>query len=127
MRLRHMPNSRRRPPSTRRGFTLIELLVALLLLDVGLLGLVGFAAALYRDGNHTRATAQAWGIAAARLERMASVGCGGLSAGTATRAGVAEWFSEVTAPNETRLLSDSVRVATSRGVQVAVLHTSARC
>jgi len=114
-------------PQFRRGFTLIELLVALLLLDVGLLGLVGFVAALYRNGNDTRATARAWAIASARIERMASVACGGASSGNATSRAVAEWFADVPGPNETRLLSDSVRIATSRGVQVAALHTAARC
>lgn len=113
--------------STSRGFTLIELLVALLLLDVGLLGLVGFATALYRDGNDTRATARAWGIAAARVERMASVACGSTTPGTAASAGITEWFTEVATPNDTRLLGDSVRIATSRGVQVASIHTAARC
>lgn len=119
---------RSKPHSTRRGFTLIELLVALLLLDVGLLGLVGFAAALYRNGNNTRATSHAWAIAAARVERMASVACGSQSNGSATApGGIGEWFTESATPNETRLLGDSVRITTSRGVQVAVLRTSARC
>ena len=113
--------------SARRGFTLIELLVALLLLDVGLLGLVGFATSLYRDGNDTRATARAWAIAAARVERMASVACDGPFAGSATSGGVSEWFTEALGPNETRLLADSVRIATSRGVRIASLRTSARC
>lgn len=110
------------------GFTLIELLVALLLLDVGLLALVGFAAALYRDGGETRASSRAWSIASARIERMASRSCDGPRAGTATLAGgISEWFTESPAPNDTRLLTDSVRVVTSRGVQVATLRTSARC
>jgi prepilin-type N-terminal cleavage/methylation domain-containing protein len=112
----------------RRGFTLVELLVALLLLDVGLLSLVGLAAALYRDGNDTRATARAWAIASARIERMASVACGEAIRGTATSlSGASEWFTEAATANETRLLADSVRIATSRGVQVATLRTSARC
>lgn len=131
MSLRKTPSSERHPraPSTsRRGFTLIELLVALLLLDVGLLGLVGVAAALFRSGNDTRATARAWATASARVERMASVACGGNTAGTVTwGGGVSEWFTETSTPNDTRILGDSVRVATSRGVQVAFLRTSAGC
>jgi prepilin-type N-terminal cleavage/methylation domain-containing protein len=116
------------PSAQRRGFTLIELLVALLLLDVGLLALVGFAAALYRDGGDTRASARAGAIASARIERMASLSCGGPSAGTAALArDISEWFTEAAAPNDTRLLADSVRVVTSRGVQVANLRTLARC
>ena len=118
----------RNQPSPAAGFTLIELLVALLLLDVGLLALVGFATALYRDGNDTRAAARAWAIASWRLERMASVSCDGAKAGTETTSdGVSEWFSESLASHETRLLADSVRVVTSRGVQIASLRTSARC
>ena len=116
------------PSPTPRGFTLIELLVALLLLDVGILALVGFATALYRDGNDTRASARAWAIASTRLERMASMSCGGPSAGSVSLAGgVSEWFAEAGAPNETRSLADSVRVVTSRGVEIASLRTSARC
>jgi prepilin-type N-terminal cleavage/methylation domain-containing protein len=122
-------NSRKKPAPLRaqRGFTLIELLVALLLLDVGLLGLVGFATSLYRDGNDTRATARAWAIAAARLERMASVACDGAFAGSATSGEVSEWFTEAIEPNETRRLADSVRIVTSRGVRFGSLRTSARC
>ena len=116
------------PSPIRRGFTLIELLVALLLLDVGLLALVGFATALYRDANDTRALARAWAIASSRIERMASVSCYGASAGIATSgADVAEWFSEAPTANATRVLADSVRVVSSRGVQIATLRTSARC
>ena len=124
---RHRSRTTVRRSQSPRGFTLVELLVALLLLDVGLLGLVGFAAALSRDGNDTRATARAWAIASARIERMASVACGGSGSGSEAWSGVAEWFSDVGGPNETRLLSDSVRIATSHGVQVASLHTSASC
>lgn len=130
MSLRAIPTSHRRnePSPTRRGFTLIELLVALLLLDVGLLALVGFATALYRDGNDTRASARAWAIASTRLERMASVSCGGPSVGSVeSLGGVSEWFAEAAAPNDTRILADSVRVVTSRGVEIAALRTSARC
>ena len=102
--------------------------MALLLLDVGLLALVGFAAALYRDGGDTRASSRAWGVASARIERMASLSCSGPGGGNVTLAGgISEWFTEAPAPNDTRLLADSVRVVTSRGVQVATLRTLARC
>ena len=123
-------NSRRsdEPLLARRGFTLVELLVALLLLDVGLLALVGFATTLYRDGNDTRASARALAIASSRIERMASLSCDGASAGAATSGtGVSEWFTDSPTPNETRALADSVRIVTSRGVQIASLRTSAPC
>jgi len=130
MSLRSATSSQRatEPTPAPGGFTLVELLVALLLLDVGLLALVGFATALYRDGSSTRASARAWSIASARVERMASLPCDGTSAGTATSpVGVSEWFSDAPTPNDTRILADSVRVESSRGTQVAVLRTSARC
>ena len=127
---RNSPRNRHRLalPRVRRGFTLIELLVALLLLDVGLLALVGLAASLYRDGDDTRATSRAWAVASARLERMASVACSGpISGSAAPAAGMAEWFTDEPILHETRLLVDSVRITTSRRIRATTLRTLARC
>lgn len=128
--LHHTSGKRPRPAllSAQRGFTLIELLVALLLLDVGLLGLVGFATSLYRDGDDTRATARALAAASARLERMASVTCADpISGSVAPAAGMAEWFTDRPTLYGTRLLADSVWITTSRRSQATVLRTLARC
>jgi type II secretory pathway pseudopilin PulG len=110
------------------GFTLIELLIALVLLDVGLLALVGIAASITRDANSSHGTAKALSAASARLERAASLECRGAAAGVArVSPGLTEWFTELPQPNETRIISDSVAMVTSRGVTTIVLRTGARC
>src|SRR5437773_9043715 len=100
----------------RGGFTLIELLIALVLLDVGLLALVGIAAAITRDANSSQGTSKALSVASARLERAASLECRGAASGVAAVSpGLTEWFAELPQPNETRIISDSVAIVTSRG------------
>lgn len=117
-----------RAPARREGFTLIELLIALVLLNVGLVALVGVAATISRDANHTRSEANALSVAAARLERAASFACRGSGSGVERgRNGIVEWFSETAAPNATRQLDDSVVVATSSGARSVVLRTRAPC
>jgi prepilin-type N-terminal cleavage/methylation domain-containing protein len=117
-----------RAPGRRKGFTLIELLIALVLLNVGLFALVGIAATISRDANHSRSEANALSVASARLERAASLACRGSgSVVEPGRNGVVEWFSETDAPNATRLLGDSVVVATSSGPRSFVLRTRAPC
>jgi Tfp pilus assembly protein PilE len=112
----------------KTGFTLIELLIALVLLDVGVLALVGLAASISRNGDDSRLGANALSVAAARLERTASTSCTGASAGIARMShGVTERFSDLPAPNGTRVIIDSVSYVTTRGPQTIVLQTGARC
>jgi Tfp pilus assembly protein PilV len=112
----------------RSGFTLIELLVSLVLLDIGLLALVGLAASLSQNIDQLRGDARATSIATARLERIASTPCAATASGTQTSSpAVSEWFTDQPSPNATRLVADSVRVTTSRGARVATLRTRARC
>ena len=66
---------RRDRRAARPGFTLIELLIALVLLDIGLLALVGIGARIARDSRTTRAAAVALSVLSARLERSASAPC----------------------------------------------------
>jgi len=117
-----------RAPARRKGFTLVELLIALVLLNVGLFALVGIAATISRDANHSRSEANALSVASARLERAASVACRGSGSVVETgRNGIVEWFFETDASNGTRLLGDSVVVATSSGARSFVLRTRAPC
>jgi type II secretion system protein I len=112
----------------RRGFTLIELLVSLVLLDIGLLALVGLAASSSQNIDRLRGDARATSIATERLERLASTPCTATASGThASSPADSEWFADQPSPNATRLLADSVRVTTSRGARVATLRTRARC
>jgi Tfp pilus assembly protein PilV len=115
-------------PRVRCGFTLVELLVALVLLDVGLLVLVGLGAAISRDASDMRRLSRATAIAVARVETMASLVCAGTSAGTSAPApGIAESFTDTAAPNGTRLLSDSVTIDLRGRIRAAVMRTRARC
>jgi len=125
-RLRH----RRRigNPRRRTGFTLIELLIALVLLDVGLLALVGLAASITRSADDSRFAASASNVAAARLERIASIACAGAVSGAQQVApGMTERFSDLPAPNDSRVITDSVTYETTRGPKTFVLRTEARC
>lgn len=128
----HDHRSPRLPPPhggrARTGFTLIELLVALVLLDIGLLALVGLAASLSRSLDRARADGHAQSIATARLERIASAPCTASASGTqSSNPADSEWFTDQPAPNGTRLLTESVRVVTSRGARIVALRTRARC
>jgi len=119
---------RKATAASRGGFTLIEVLVALVLLDVGLLALVGLGAALARAANSDRAAFLATALASARVERLASLACAGPVSGSQRVGGaVTESYSDTPTPNGTRRATDSVTVTTSRGVQVVVLSTGGRC
>lgn len=112
----------------RSGFTLIELLIALVLLEVGLLALVGLTAASTRDVDAARRDAAALNLAWARLERTASVSCHDTESGASPAGpGLSEWYDDIVEPNGTRVISDSVVVVTTRGTHAIVLRTGARC
>jgi Tfp pilus assembly protein PilV len=107
---------------------LIELLVALVLLDIGLLALVALATSLTRAAAGGRATWVAASVASARVERLASSPCsGGVVRREAPTAAITESFSDTPGANGTRILEESVTVATSRTRQTAVLRTRSRC
>lgn len=112
----------------RTGFTLIELLIALVLLNVGLLALVGLAASITRNADDSRFAALASSFAVARLERTASTACGGATSGVDHIApGITEQYSDVPAPNNSRVITDSVTYETTRGPKAFVLRTAALC
>ena len=114
--------------SSRKGFTIVELLIALVLLDVGLLALVGLAASIDRDADSARKRTNALSAASGRLETIASLACQGDASGVAQGSpGITEWFSEASAPNATRDIVDSVAYVTPHGVRTFVLRTGARC
>lgn len=116
------------PSRTRRGFTLVELLVALVLLNIGLLALVGLTASLSQSVDRLRAGARAESVAMARVERIGATPCTESASGTERpSAAVTEWFSDEPTPNATRLIVDSVTVTMSHGTRTAVLRTRARC
>ncbi|HZI42552.1 MAG TPA: prepilin-type N-terminal cleavage/methylation domain-containing protein [Gemmatimonadaceae bacterium] len=112
----------------KTGFTLIELLIALVLLDVGVLALVGLAASISRNGDDSRLEANALSVGTARVERTASKACRGATRGTVSlNPGMTERFAELPLPNDTRVIIDSVSYKTTRGPKTIVLQTGARC
>lgn len=119
------------PVATRHrspGFTLVELLVAMLLFDIGLLGIVATATITTRELDRVQSRLRARAIAVARLERLASGACGAIALGdTAWTGGVRERWSVVVLANGTRRLTDSVAIATPRDTTVVVLTTGAWC
>jgi len=72
---------------TVRGFTIIEALVALLMLNVGLLGLVSAAGAVNRLIRRGQSSTAAAMLVASRLEVLRAAGCGA-SGGAETRDGL---------------------------------------
>jgi Tfp pilus assembly protein PilV len=119
---------RRSVGRARHGFTLVELLIALILLDVGLLALVGTGAAIARESRTTRASAHALNVATGRLERSASLPCRAGGSGTAAWSdSITERWTETIGANGTRAMYDSASYPTSRGVRVVVLRMGARC
>jgi prepilin-type N-terminal cleavage/methylation domain-containing protein len=77
----------------RHAFTLLEVLVALVILGVGILGLSGNAALVSRlVGDGSRLTLAAT-VATTRLERLRTLPCAGITAGSATTRGIEESWS----------------------------------
>jgi prepilin-type N-terminal cleavage/methylation domain-containing protein len=110
----------------RPGFTLVELLVAIVLLNVGLLALVGGSATLVRRHSaiHLRGTATR--IATARLEQLATSPCRA-SSGELTHDGVNETWTTSALPHDVRELADSVAFNSAGATAAVTLRTRVRC
>ncbi|HEY4133017.1 MAG TPA: prepilin-type N-terminal cleavage/methylation domain-containing protein [Gemmatimonadaceae bacterium] len=111
----------------RRGFTLVELLVAVVILNVGLLALVGGSAALVRRHAALRARSVASRTAAAGLARLAVSPCGATSGSVARSDGGTEsWFVDAR-DHRVRDIADSVTYAVAGGQGTVALHSRAAC
>jgi len=130
----YMPGPSRHPAprgvrlALRRGFSLVELLVALIIVDVGLLALVGTTVVLVRERTELRARSAAIRAASARLEWLGAGPCRPTSGSTAASWQPAEqWSVELTA-NATRELTDSVTFGVGGdGAHVIVVHSRLPC
>jgi len=90
-----------------RGFTIVEAVVALLILNVGLLGLATTAGAVTRMIRQGRSATVAAALGSARIETVRAEGCSA-AGGSETRDGVTvEW---------------EVRVPPFPGARVLALH-----
>ena len=74
----------------RSGFTLVELIAAIIILVIGVLGLASTAAVVMRQITGSSMQTRAAIMAQSRLERLRSVNCAAMTAGSATRNGITE-------------------------------------
>jgi prepilin-type N-terminal cleavage/methylation domain-containing protein len=116
----------------RRAFTLLEVLVALVILGVGVIGLAGNAALVSQlVGDGTRLSLAA-AIATARVEQLRALPCAGVTAGSATTAGIEErWtVSPLGAAGRTSALEVQLAVtyrSPARSTRTQRFHASVPC
>lgn len=107
---------------TPRGFTVIELIVAMLVLTVGVLGMATTSVVLSRQIAAGRQQIIAATLAQSRFERLRSVRCTTITAGSATTRGVTEsWTKQDVA--RAVIVTDTVRW-TIRGSQKVHVYRS---
>jgi type IV pilus assembly protein PilV len=120
--------------SKSRGFTLIEVVIALVLLDVGLLGLVGTAALVTRMEAESERSAAAANFAAQRLERLRAGACSAHANGADTLFRAATWvainawtWTELTDSTARKVALTLTSKASSRETRTAHLETEVSC
>jgi type II secretory pathway pseudopilin PulG len=111
-----------------RGFTIVEALVAVLILNVGLLGLVTTAGLVTRMIGQGRQATVAAALAGERIETVRSQGCPAAGSWSETRDGLTVGW-EVGVPPFPRARSLLVRVqwGTVRGPRVDSMTTFLSC
>ena len=117
------------------GFTIIEVMIALVVLSVGVLALLGSSAMVTRMIGAGRHSTEAVEVANSRMEQLRRAAysttppcthaqfAGGTSSGT----GFTETWVITAAPNDVRVVSDTVTYATTRGQRPFVLTTRILC
>lgn len=111
---------------SRPAFTLVELLVAVLLIDVGVLAMVGGTAMIARRQVAMETRARAMQLASNRIQRLIAGPCAGSHGSTTSDGGVVEhWSADVT--NGQRDLRDSVVFAVARAERNIVIRSRTVC
>jgi type IV pilus modification protein PilV len=111
----------------RRGFTLIETLVALLLLEIGMLGLAATSAVVARDLAVAHRTTRAQMLARNRLESLEANACEA-NAGASVAPGGYDVSWIVQAAGKRRTLSVRVAFRVPGGkLRVVTLQSAALC
>jgi prepilin-type N-terminal cleavage/methylation domain-containing protein len=111
----------------RRGFTLVELLVAILLIDVGLLGLVAGSAIVVRRQNEIRLRGIATGAASNRVQQLVASGCHSAQGSAVVAPGINERWSVSGSGSATRDIDDSVSYVLAGVNRSVVLRTRVVC
>ena len=126
-----MTSGRRRD---ERGFTLVELMLSLMLFTVGILSLSATSAVVVRMMGGARQQTIAATMAQSRFERLRGLACSSpaLTGGSATARGIAETWTVTVPPTPNtamtvRLMTDSIRYSTPRGVRLKVYTSHRTC
>jgi len=109
----------------RCAFTLFELLIAVVLIEFGLLALVGTTAVALRESADAHARAIATDAASSRLELLRLAGCAPQSGAATTRGGAEHWT--VAGARPVVVVRDSVVYHASAGERSVVLQTNVPC
>lgn len=113
---------------TTDGFTILETLVALMIFNVGILGLAATAAVVTRMIRQGRGASAVAALASGRLEVLRSEGCRPPSGGTETRDGVTvEWAVTMPPFPRARMIEVRLRRATPRGERADTLNAVLLC
>jgi Tfp pilus assembly protein PilV len=111
----------------RNAFTLIEVLIAVVLIDVGLLALVGAGSVLVRRTTELRLRAAAARVAADRLQLLGAGACAASSGIAAGAQGLREFWSATSPTNGVREFYDSVAFSVAGVDRAVALRTRLPC
>jgi type II secretory pathway pseudopilin PulG len=111
----------------RRGFTLVEVLLAVLLIDIGLLALVGTSAVLVRQSNALRLRNSALRAANNRVQQLGGGLCAATLGVNVTPDGVREEWSADPLTDGFLDLRDSVSFLIGTAAHAVVLRTRVPC
>lgn len=112
---------------SRRGFTLAEVLLAIVLIDVGLLALMGGSAVLLRQTNALRLRNAALRAATNRLQQLAAASCAASAGSAVTADGIREAWTLVALNGAIADVRDSVTFSSGSKTHALVLQTRLPC
>jgi len=112
---------------SRRGFTLAEVLLAIVLIDVGLLALIGGSAVLVRQTNALRLRNAALRTATNRLQQLAAASCVATAGAAISADGIREVWTLVASNGGIADVRDSVTFSGGATTHVVVLQTRLPC
>ena len=116
-----------RPAGDRRGFTLVELMVAIMIMNVGVLGLAGAAALVTRQMGAAKRQAVATQVAQSRLEWFHAVPCASLRDSSTVTRGVSESWRKTNLTKAVRVVTNVQYLSLSRKTSSQSFTTIVPC